>query len=126
MTTVEEAQELIEKTGERFSEAEVYRMRGALMLMREPVDEAAAEASFRQALEVARRHVRQRAGDEATRDNRCLAQPHHAHAGHVLPPGCVAHLSPKPLVEVHQTTIAYRENHCRHQPGGQQPGSKTN
>jgi predicted ATPase len=50
-----EALELVAKTGERESEAELYRLKGELFLARSPSDHAEAEASFRKALDVARR-----------------------------------------------------------------------
>ena len=43
------------KTGERAGEVEVHRLEGELLLARSPSDETQAEASFREALEVARR-----------------------------------------------------------------------
>jgi class 3 adenylate cyclase/tetratricopeptide (TPR) repeat protein/ribosomal protein L40E len=44
----------VEKNGERWGEAELYRVRGELFLIREPRDVAAAEASFTRAIEIAR------------------------------------------------------------------------
>ena len=49
-----EAQTLVEKTGERIYEAELYRLKGELLLMG-GVDESEAEACYHEALEVARR-----------------------------------------------------------------------
>jgi predicted ATPase len=50
-----EALELVTKTGEHAGEAAVHRVKGELLLARSPSDQAEAEASFREALEVARR-----------------------------------------------------------------------
>ncbi len=50
----DEAFALVEKNDERFQEAELHRLRGELHLA-EMHDEVAAEASFRRALEIARR-----------------------------------------------------------------------
>jgi predicted ATPase len=50
-----EAQGLVAKAGERTSEAGVRRVKGELLLARSPSDEAQAEVSFREALEIARR-----------------------------------------------------------------------
>jgi predicted ATPase len=55
LALIAEAQGLVAKTGERVAEAEVHRVKGELLLAREPSDAARAEASFREALEVARR-----------------------------------------------------------------------
>jgi predicted ATPase len=54
LAVVAEALELAKKTGERAWEAEVHRLKGELLLARSPSDQAGAEASFRQALDVAR------------------------------------------------------------------------
>jgi predicted ATPase len=43
------------KTGERMGEAELHRVKGELLLTRTPADPAGAEASFHDALKVARR-----------------------------------------------------------------------
>jgi predicted ATPase len=60
LSTLAEALAFVEKTGERYYEAEIYRLRGELLLMQG--DEAEAEASFhyaegcfQHAIEVARR-----------------------------------------------------------------------
>ena len=45
----------MEKTGERFLEAELYRLSGELLLMQDAPDAAQADRSFREAIEVARR-----------------------------------------------------------------------
>jgi predicted ATPase len=55
LALLDEARGLVAKTGERAFEAEVHRMKGELLLARSPSDQPGAEASFRQALEVARR-----------------------------------------------------------------------
>jgi predicted ATPase len=55
LALLDEAQGLVAKTGERAFEAEVYRVKGELLLTRSPSDPAGAEAAFREALEVARR-----------------------------------------------------------------------
>ena len=52
-TLVEEALDLVERTGERAWEAEVHRVKGELLQLSGRLSEA--EASFRQAIEVARR-----------------------------------------------------------------------
>ena len=49
-----EALEFVTKTGGRWNEAEVHRVKGELLLARSPSDQAEAEASFRKALDVAR------------------------------------------------------------------------
>ena len=50
-----EARAAMEQTGERYYEAELYRLEGELQLAQEPPDEDAADACFRAALEIARR-----------------------------------------------------------------------
>jgi len=55
LALLDEAQGLVAKTGERVSEAAVHRVKGELLLARSPSDWTQAEASFREALEVARR-----------------------------------------------------------------------
>jgi predicted ATPase len=52
---VEEALALAHKADERYNEAELYRLRGQLLLMPAVSDERGAEASFYQAIEAARR-----------------------------------------------------------------------
>ena len=57
LSTLSEALALVERTGERFYEPELYRMKGELLWMEG--DEAEAEASFCQAVQVARdQHAR--------------------------------------------------------------------
>jgi predicted ATPase len=53
LSTLAEAVAFVEKTGERYYEAEIYRLQGELLLMQG--DEAEAEASFYKAIQVARR-----------------------------------------------------------------------
>jgi len=53
LSTLAEALAIVEETGERHWEAELYRLRGELLLMQG--DEAGAEANFHKAIEVARR-----------------------------------------------------------------------
>ena len=55
LAVVAEGLGFVTKTGERFAEAELHRVKGELLLARTPADPAGAEASFRDALEVARR-----------------------------------------------------------------------
>ena len=55
LVTIEEALAVIEETGERFYEAEVYRIKGELLLAKGPSNVAPAEQAFRTAIEVARR-----------------------------------------------------------------------
>jgi predicted ATPase len=50
---LDDALDVIERTGHRVCEAEVYRVRGELQRQRPPADTAAAEASFRKALKIA-------------------------------------------------------------------------
>ncbi len=54
LAALAEALEHIEKGGEGFWEAEVYRVKGELLLIQVPPDAAEAEASLHKALEVAR------------------------------------------------------------------------
>jgi predicted ATPase len=53
LATLTEALALVEETGERHREAELYRLRGELLLMQG--DQVQAERCFQQAIEVARR-----------------------------------------------------------------------
>jgi predicted ATPase len=55
LALLDEAQGLVAKTGERQFEAEVHRVKGELLLARSPSDQTQAQASFHEALEVARR-----------------------------------------------------------------------
>jgi predicted ATPase len=55
LALMDEAQGLVAKTGEHVFEAEVHRHKGELLLARSPSDPTQAEASFREALEVAGR-----------------------------------------------------------------------
>jgi predicted ATPase/class 3 adenylate cyclase len=54
LAVVAEGLEFVTKTGERFAEAELHRVKAELVLDRTPADPSRAEASFRDALEVAR------------------------------------------------------------------------
>jgi len=53
--TLDEALAMVDKTGERVYEAELYRLKGEFTLRRSPEHHTEAETCFRQALEVARR-----------------------------------------------------------------------
>jgi len=53
--TLGEALAMVDKTGERVYEAELYRLKGEFTLRRSPEHHTEAETCFRQALEVARR-----------------------------------------------------------------------
>ena len=55
LAVLAEAQALVEKTGERYYEAELQRLKGELLLAQSPDDPAEAEACFHNALEIARR-----------------------------------------------------------------------
>jgi len=55
LSTLDEALDIAHKSGERYYEAELYRLRGKLLLMPDVGDEPGAEANFLQAIEVARR-----------------------------------------------------------------------
>jgi predicted ATPase len=55
LTALAEAGTLVEATDERWWEAEVYRLQGALLLQLPLPDVGQAEACFQQALDVARR-----------------------------------------------------------------------
>jgi adenylate cyclase len=55
LALIEEAERTIAQTGESAYEAEVHRVGGELFLARSPSDEERAEASFREALDIARR-----------------------------------------------------------------------
>ena len=55
LALIAEALEFVTKTGERASEAELHRLKGELLLARSPSDQAEAETSFREAIDVARR-----------------------------------------------------------------------
>jgi predicted ATPase len=50
-----EALAAVHQTGERFCEAEIYRLKGALLLVHSAENHGKAEACFQQALGVARR-----------------------------------------------------------------------
>ncbi|MCP4781756.1 MAG: hypothetical protein GY877_13785 [Hyphomicrobium sp.] len=55
LTVLAEAQAIVEKTGERYYEAELQRLKGELLLVQSPDDPAEAETCFHNALEIARR-----------------------------------------------------------------------
>jgi predicted ATPase len=55
LESIAEAQTIMRTTGHRFVESMAHRVNGELLLARSPPDQAGAEASFREALEVARR-----------------------------------------------------------------------
>ena len=52
--SLDEAQRLMERTGDRWWEAEIYRLRGIILLQRSTTPQADAEAWFRRALDSAR------------------------------------------------------------------------
>jgi predicted ATPase len=55
LTALDEALAMVARTGERFWEGELHRLKGTLLLARSAEPQAEAEACFRQALDVARR-----------------------------------------------------------------------
>ena len=55
LATLSAEHEAIERTGERWFHAEVHRVRGELLLRRQPPDVSAAESAFMRAIEIARR-----------------------------------------------------------------------
>ena len=55
LTAIAEAIAIMEKIGERFFEAELYRLRGELLLMQDASNTSQADRSFRDGIEVARR-----------------------------------------------------------------------
>lgn len=55
LAAVAEAQALVEKTGERYYEAELQRLKGELLLAQSPNKPAEAETCFQNALDIARR-----------------------------------------------------------------------
>jgi len=55
LNILDEALGLVEKNGQRLHEAELYRLRGELLLKQSVSDEQQAESYFQQALDVARR-----------------------------------------------------------------------
>ena len=56
LATVAEAFDFIDSSGERFYEAELYRLKGRFLLSPMRGDHAGAEACFHQALDSARHH----------------------------------------------------------------------
>ena len=65
---------LMECTGERMYEAELYRVKGELLLMQEPVNGPEAEHCFRTAIEVARRQAGKIVGIARDNQPRAIAQ----------------------------------------------------
>jgi class 3 adenylate cyclase/tetratricopeptide (TPR) repeat protein len=59
LNILDEALGLVEKNGQRLHEAELYRLRGELLLKQSVSDEQQAEACFHQALDIARRQQAQ-------------------------------------------------------------------
>jgi class 3 adenylate cyclase/predicted ATPase len=55
LTALSEALALVEKTGERYYEAELHRLKGELLLQQAAPDVSHAETCFQQALDIARR-----------------------------------------------------------------------
>src|SRR5262249_23025848 len=55
LTALSEALTLVEKTGERYYAAELYRLRGELLLQQAAPEVSHAETCFQQALDMARR-----------------------------------------------------------------------
>ncbi len=55
LRTIDESVRLIERTGQRYYEAEVHRLNGELILAQDASNAAQAEQSFRTAIEIARR-----------------------------------------------------------------------
>jgi predicted ATPase len=55
LTAIAEAIAIMEKIGERFFEAELYRLRGELLIMQDASNTFQADRSFRDGIEVARR-----------------------------------------------------------------------
>jgi len=54
LTVLAEALTLVDKTGERWCESELYRLKGALLLQQNSANQAEAETCFYHALEIAR------------------------------------------------------------------------
>ena len=52
---IEESMAVIERSGERFYEAEVHRLKGELLLVQDASNEAQAEQCFRAAIEISRK-----------------------------------------------------------------------
>src|SRR5262249_39018870 len=55
LRALNDAANLLNKTGIRYNEAELYRLKGELLLMENAIEIAEAENCFRQAIEVARK-----------------------------------------------------------------------
>ena len=54
LTALAEALTVLDKTGERWYESEIYRLKGELLLQQHAANQAEAENCFQQALEIAR------------------------------------------------------------------------
>jgi predicted ATPase len=57
LAVLDEALAVVDNTGEHFWEAELFRLKGALLLLRSAEHHAEAETYFHQALDVARRQI---------------------------------------------------------------------
>ncbi len=55
LRTIDQSFSIIERTGQRFNEAEVHRLKGELLLAQDASNAAQAEQSFRTAIEIARK-----------------------------------------------------------------------
>jgi predicted ATPase len=55
LTVLDEALDMVDKTEERYWEAELHRCKGELLLMKQEHEVGEAEECFRKALEIARR-----------------------------------------------------------------------
>src|SRR5208283_984572 len=55
LRTLDEAFSFVERTGQRYYEAELHRLKGELLLAQIPSNAAPAEQSFRTAIEISRR-----------------------------------------------------------------------
>ena len=83
--TLDEAFAFVEKSGLRFYEAELHRLKGELMLARSASNTAAAEQSFRTAIEISRRqHARSWELRATTSLTRLLAKRRKRAEGHAM------------------------------------------
>jgi predicted ATPase len=55
LDAIDESFEVMDRTGQRMSEAEVHRLKGELLLMQHTSNSAQAEQSFRTAIEISRK-----------------------------------------------------------------------
>jgi predicted ATPase len=55
LEVIAEALDVVQAKGERWWEGEIFRLRGELLLMRNPSGQAKAQTSFEQAIEIARK-----------------------------------------------------------------------